>query len=105
MSPSLVLKAKSELSSKRDFSLSAGSSVEATEYAKGLALLDYLSPSSAKDSAKEPQSEDQGDIIGAMTAIQAFSSELSSRGLEQTPTHERFLQFAARLLYFHATHG
>lgn len=66
-----------------------------------LALLDYLSVGAGD----EPTSSSQGNISAATFRIQAFSNELSSRGLASSPIHERFLQFAARLLYFHTSHG
>lgn len=66
-----------------------------------LTLLDYLSV----HGGDEPASEGQGNISAAVLRIQAFSDELSSRALTHSSAHERFLQFAARLLYFHASHG
>ncbi|OIW33959.1 DUF1740-domain-containing protein [Coniochaeta ligniaria NRRL 30616] len=105
ITPALILKARSELSSQRDSFLSAGSPGNASHFAVSLALLSYLSTSAGDASGKEPQSADQGNITVAMAVCNAFSAELISRGLAQSPVHERFLQFAARLVYYHATHG
>jgi hypothetical protein len=105
ITPALILKSRSELSSQRDASLSAGSPEHALYYAISLALLSYLSPADGDTSGKEPQSADQGSITAAMAACNTFSAELTLRGLEQSPVHERFLQFATRLVYYHGTHG
>ncbi len=75
------------------------------QYATGLALLAYLSPTHSEPGGNEPRSADQGDITAALASCASFSAELASRGLEQNPHHECFLQFAARLVYHHATHG
>lgn len=101
ISPSVLLKSRSHLSGRRDYSLSAGALDSALEFATSLALLEYLT----SDDGDEPSSESQGNISAAMHRIQSFSDELSRRDLTQSSIHERFLQFAARLLYFHATHG
>lgn len=105
ITPALVLKAKTELTSARESFLSSGSIDMAADYAVGLALLNYLRPTDGEVSGKEPQSARQGDITAAMTAVRAFSADLASRGLERSPIHEKFLQFAARLIYYHTTHG
>lgn len=101
ISPSLVLKARSHFSGRQDYSLSAGAFEDALGFAISLTLLDYLSSSGGD----EPASEGQGNISVAMLRIQAFSDELSSRGLMRSSVQERFLQSAARLIYFHASHG
>jgi len=103
--PALILKMRSGLVSQRDSFLSAGSPDQSLHYAISLALLSYLSPADTAASSREPQSADQGNITAAMAICNAFSAELVSRSLQHSPTHERFLQFAARLVYYHATHG
>ncbi|KAB5558292.1 NRDE-2, necessary for RNA interference-domain-containing protein [Coniochaeta sp. 2T2.1] len=103
--PALILKARSELSAQRDSLLSAGKPDQAMHYAIGLSLLSYLSPVDSDTGGREPQSADQGNITAAMAACSAFSAELTSRGLQHSACHERFLQFATRLVYYHATHG
>lgn len=104
-SPALILRARSELIVRRDALLSAGDAANALHYATGLALLAYLSPTDNETSGKEPQSAGQGNITAATATCNAFSAELTSRGLERSSIHEQFLQFAARLIYYHATHG
>lgn len=101
ISPSLLLKARSHFSGRQDYSLSAGALDDALGFAISLTLLDYLSSSGGE----EPASGSQGNISAAVLRIRAFSSELSSRDLMHSSTQEHFLQFAARLLYFHASHG
>lgn len=103
--PALILKTRSDLSTHRDSFISAGSLDNALQYAMSMAVLSYLSPTDGEATGKEPQSTDQGNITAAMAVCNAFSAELTSRGLNQSPVHERFLQFAARLVYYHATHG
>jgi hypothetical protein len=101
VSPALLLKAKSHFSSTRDYSLSSQQLETAAQYAESLMLLEYLT----SDSGNEPASKSQGNIIAALSTIHAFSRELESRSLTQTTHHERLLQTASRLLYYHATHG
>lgn len=101
----LILKAKSQASIILDYAISSGKTEDAFHYATSLALFSYLSPGDTSTDSKEPRSTDQGDITAAMTSINAFSAKLLTRDLGESSMHERFLQFAARLLYFHATHG
>jgi hypothetical protein len=100
-----ILKVKAEAFVGRDTSMSGGKVAEAVHYAIGLALLNYLAPTDTETVPAEPRSTDQGEITSAMATVSAFSANLSSRGREECPLHEQFLQFAARLLYYHATHG
>lgn len=103
--PALILKARSELRVQRDALLSVGDATKALHYAVGLALLAYLSPIEDETNGKEPRSVDQGNVTAAMATCNAFSADLTSRGLAHSLVHERYLQFAARLVYYHATHG
>ncbi|KAI0603498.1 NRDE-2, necessary for RNA interference-domain-containing protein [Biscogniauxia sp. FL1348] len=96
-----ILKTRQLLISNRDYLVSSGDLSNAIIYAKGLALFEYLTCRSGK----EPCSEGQGDIWSAISSISTYSNDLISRGYEDTPEHEILLQFAARLLYHHATHG
>lgn len=96
-----ILKSRQFLSSNRDYLLSSGDAKNAITYAEGLALLEYLTQSSNK----EPSSESQGDIWSAMASISTCSEEMVSRGLGSSSYHERLLQSAARLLYYHARQG
>ncbi|KAI1494750.1 NRDE-2, necessary for RNA interference-domain-containing protein [Biscogniauxia mediterranea] len=96
-----ILKTRQLLVSNRDYLVSSGDLSNATIYAKGLALFEYLTCRSGK----EPCSQGQGDIWSAISSISTYSSDLVSRGYGETSEHEMLLQFAARLLYHHATHG
>ncbi|KAK5629736.1 hypothetical protein RRF57_005451 [Xylaria bambusicola] len=101
VTPSQILKAKQFLVTNRDYKMSSGDAAEAVIYAEGLVLLDYLT----QRSGKEPSSQRQGDIQSAIVRITQCSEDLVSRGQQHSPSHERFLQSCAHLLYYHATHG
>jgi hypothetical protein len=64
-------------------------------------LIEYL----AAEAGTEAASETQGNISAALSSVESFSRELEARKLSKSPHHERLLQAAARLLYYHATHG
>jgi hypothetical protein len=97
----LLLKARSHFSSTRDYSLSSQQLETAAQYAESLMLLEYL----VAETGSEPASDAQGNITAALASVHTFSQELESRNLSNSPHHERLLQTAARLLYYHATHG
>lgn len=99
--PSQVLKTTQFLVTNRDYKTSSGDIAQAAPYAEGLVLLDYLT----QRGDKEPCSQKQGDIWPAILRVNQFSEELVSRGHQQSPSHEEFLQSSARLLYYHASHG
>ncbi|KAI8634821.1 DUF1740-domain-containing protein [Xylariaceae sp. FL1651] len=99
--PSQILKTQQFLAMNRDYDISSSRLAYAVIYAEGLVLLEYLT----RRSEKEPRSSKQGDIWSAIASISQCSGELKSRGHEHSPAHEKFLQFAARLLYYHASHG
>ncbi|KAI1772470.1 DUF1740-domain-containing protein [Hypoxylon cercidicola] len=96
-----ILRARQFLSSNRDYLLSSGDAANAIIYAEGLALLEYLT----RQSNKEPSSGSQGDIWSAISSITTCSDEFVFRGLADSPAHERLLQAAARLIYYHARQG
>ncbi|KAI0024891.1 NRDE-2, necessary for RNA interference-domain-containing protein [Xylariomycetidae sp. FL0641] len=96
-----VLKARQVLESNRDYLISSGELMAAVAYAEGLALLEYAT----RRSGKEPRSGTQGDIWSAISSISTCSDDLVSRGLGGAAEHEMLLQSAARLLYYHVTHG
>ncbi|KAK0709023.1 NRDE-2, necessary for RNA interference-domain-containing protein [Lasiosphaeria miniovina] len=100
-SPALLLKARSHFSSIRDYSLSSLQLETSAQYAESLALLEYLTA----EGGSEPGSETQGNITAALASINSFSAELAARDMGKSAHHERLLQTAARLLYYHATHG
>jgi hypothetical protein len=101
VSATVLLKARSHFSSTRDYSLSSQQLDTAAQYAESLMLLEYL----VAETGSEPASDAQGNITAALASIHTFSQELESRNLSKSPPHERILQTAARLLYYHATHG
>lgn len=101
MAPSKLLKTRQILSSQRDFLLSSGDLVQASEFAQTLSLLEYLS----NDTSTEPMSSQQGSISAAMSSINAFTSDVVSRGQGSSPDLERLLQSTAHLLYLHASRG
>ncbi|KAK3356956.1 NRDE-2, necessary for RNA interference-domain-containing protein [Lasiosphaeria hispida] len=101
VSPALLLKAKSHISSTRDYALSSRQPGLAIQYAESQALFEYL----AAEGGIEPTSATQGNITAALQSIHAFTNQLTSANQAQSTHHERLLQTAARLLYHHATHG
>ncbi|RYP81957.1 hypothetical protein DL769_001801 [Monosporascus sp. CRB-8-3] len=101
VAPSQVLKARQLFLSSQDYLLSSGDPEHAIIYAEALALLEY----STGRSNKEPSSENQGDIWSATTSVSTCSDEFISRHLTTSQAHEKLLQFASRLLYFHASRG
>jgi len=99
--PSFLLTARAHFSSIRDYALSSQELETAIQFAESQALLDYLTAEGSTEAA----SETQGNITAALASIHDFSSDLTSRGLASSLYHERLLQTAARLLYYHSTHG
>lgn len=100
-SPAQILKIRQFLSGNRDHLLSSRNPDIAVSYAEGIALLEYIT----RRSGKEPQSATQGDIWSAIASVDSFSESLVSRGQGESAAHEKLLQFAAQLLYHHASHG
>lgn len=101
ITPSQLLKTRQILSSHRDFLLSSGDLSQASEFAQTLSLFEYLSI----ETSTEPRSTHQGSISAAMSSIKAFISDVMSRGHSSSADLERLLQFAAHLLYLHASRG
>lgn len=102
LSPAALLRMRQTFQSGRDYRLSSGDAEAAAQFAESFALLEYLT----NGECAEPRSENQGNISAAISSILAFSGELCSRGaLAKSATHERLLQFGAKLLYFHTKHG
>ncbi|KAK6069582.1 NRDE2-like protein [Seiridium cupressi] len=100
-SPAQMLKIRQLLAGNRDHLLSSRDPNSAMDYAEAAVLLEYIT----RASGKEGQSSVQGDIWSAMASVNACSGELISRGFSESAAHERLLQFAAQLLYYHASHG
>lgn len=101
ISPGQLLKTRQKLSSHRDFLLSSGDLSQASVFAETLSLFEYLSTGTST----EPMSSHQGSVSAAMSSIKAFASDGSSRGHGSSADLERLLQFAAHLLYLHASRG
>lgn len=101
VAPSQLLKTRQMLSSHRDFLLSSGDLSQASVFAQTLSLFEYLST----ETSTEPMSLQQGSISAAMSSINAFISDVVSRGQGSSSDLERLLQFAAHLLYVHASRG
>lgn len=96
-----LLKSRQTFSSSCEFLLSAGNIHKATILAEITALLEYLSQL-AGATELTPR---QGDIQASMDTIHTFTAEAVSRGHGSSTSLERLLQFAAHLLYLHATRG
>ncbi|KAJ3528047.1 hypothetical protein NM208_g10398 [Fusarium decemcellulare] len=101
VSPTHILKAHQAFSSNMNDLLSAGDPDNAVILIESLTLLSYLTA----DGSKEPMSASQGNISAAIEVIHRQSLEFKARGHQGSQAHERALQFAARLLYLHATRG
>lgn len=98
-----LLKAQQTLSSSRSFLLSVGNLDQAVLFAQAGCLLEYLSDSI--DSADSATSFRQGNIDAAMDVIHIFTTEAVERGHAASAALERLLQYAAHLLYLHASRG
>ncbi|RSL99760.1 hypothetical protein CEP52_009541 [Fusarium oligoseptatum] len=96
-----ILKAHQGFSSRMNDFLSAGELDHAEPLIECLVLLSYLTA----EGCSEPTSDSQGNISAAIEVIHKQSLEFKRRGYQASPAHERVLQFAARLLYLHATRG
>ncbi|KAL8359659.1 hypothetical protein RB598_008164 [Gaeumannomyces tritici] len=102
LTPAALLRMRQTFQSGRDYRLSSGDAEAAAQFAQSFALLEYLTNSECG----EPRSESQGNISAAISSILGFSGDLCTRGaLAVSATHERLLQFGAKLLYFHTKHG
>ncbi len=102
VSPALLLKARSHFSSTRDYCLSLMRLENSLQHAESAALLEYLA---AGGTNEEAGSGAQGNISAALLSVDTMSQELTSRNLGRSSYRERLLQFAAKLLYYHAKHG
>lgn len=103
MSPITLLRTRTRLSSIRDYSLSSRDLPKAIQYAESLALFEYLV---SEDLSGEivSDSQSQGSITAAMSSIWGFCDELKELS-DASYYFECLLQTAARLLFYHATHG
>lgn len=97
-----LLKARQILSSSRGFLLSVGNLDQAALFALAGCLLEYLSDFIDSAESAPPR---QGNIDAAMNIIHTFTAEAADRGHAASSALERLLQWAAHLLYIHATRG
>lgn len=96
-----VLKAQKTFSASLSEYLAVGDISAAATTLECLIMLNYL----AGDGATEPMSGSQGNISAAMETLHSASQGFNSRGYSQSTSYERVVQFAAHLLYIHATKG
>ncbi|KAL6866900.1 NRDE-2, necessary for RNA interference domain-containing protein [Trichoderma novae-zelandiae] len=73
----------------------------ASTLAECMVLLEYLTASGNT----EPASVLQGNIAAAMNTVDVISQEFRSQDQGGSAAHERVLQYAAHLLYLHASKG
>ncbi|TLD14394.1 uncharacterized protein PgNI_04690 [Pyricularia grisea] len=100
--PTQILKARQSFQTGRDYQLSSGDVAGAVAFAESSVMLAYLT---TKD-GEETYSEKQGNLSSAVASVMSFSDELCARSdVSHSSSHERFLQFASKLLYFHARNG
>ncbi len=101
ISSTYVLKAHQTFSSDLQYLISTGDVAGGGLRGECLALLAYLTA----EGGTEPMSPSQGNISAAMESIENATNELRARGHAGSPTHERLLQFAARLLFLNTSRG
>lgn len=99
---SQLLRARQALSSSREFLLSSGKIQQAALSAETATLLEYVAPFA---SSTESSPTRQGNIQAAMDSVHRFASDAVARKHGSSAHLERYLQFAAHLLYLHATRG
>lgn len=98
-----LLKGRQILSSSRGFLLSVGNLDQAAWFAQAGCLLEYLSDFVDSPAGSTPSR--QGNMDAAMDVMHTFTTEAADRGHAASPALERLLQWAAHLLYTHATRG
>lgn len=101
VSNTTLLKAHQTFTSDFHQYLLSGDSMGASTLAECMILLSYLTASENE----EPTSASQGNISAAMNTVDTISGEFQSRDQVSAKTHERIFQFAAHLLYLHASKG
>jgi hypothetical protein len=102
LTPVHLLTASKAFSSNFEKLLSEGQAGPSVLAAKCWAFLEYLAPSTT---GTEPQSDKQGNISAAMDTTWQCSLKLLTRGDNGAAAAESLLDFAATLLYTHATRG
>ena len=101
ISPTHILKAHQIFTSTMNDLISGGNINHAEILSQCLILLSYLTA----EGSTEPMSNSQGSISAAIDTVNKVSHELKSRNYHTSRAHERILQFASMLLYWHATRG
>ena len=99
--PYQILSARQKLASARDYKLSMRTPAISATYAQSATLLEYLTVQGGSESS----SPRQGNLTAAMASVHAYSDEYRKRQPDGLRGLELFLQFASRLLFFHASHG
>ncbi|KAJ6446625.1 DUF1740-domain-containing protein [Purpureocillium lavendulum] len=100
ISRTTILKARQVLTGYAETCLYQGNVRQASVHFECLIMLSYLTGAEGS----EPASASQGNISSAMDTSEGLSKELiSSR--RSPKMHELMLQFASRLLYWHASKG
>jgi hypothetical protein len=101
VSSTILLKAHQTFTSDFHQYLIGGDSFGASTLAECMILLSYLTASGNE----EPTSASQGNIAAAMNTVDAISRDFRSQDQVGAKAHERVFQFAAHLLYLHASKG
>ncbi|KAL7921975.1 NRDE-2, necessary for RNA interference domain-containing protein [Trichoderma austrokoningii] len=96
-----LLKARQTFTSDFHQYLTGGDSAGASTLAECIILLSYLTASGNE----EPTSASQGNIAAAMNTVDVISRDFQSQDQVGAKAHERVFQFAAHLLYLHASKG
>ncbi|KAH8895176.1 DUF1740-domain-containing protein [Thozetella sp. PMI_491] len=102
VSPTILLKTRSHLCATRDHLLWTMQLEDSLQHAESMVLLEYFA---AEDNLDSAASDAQGNITAALRNIESLAPELATRNLQGSSYQERLVQVAARLLYYHATHG
>jgi hypothetical protein len=101
VSSSQIIKASKTFESEIHSSLTSGNSEAVALFGECALLLAYLT----SNDSQEPTSAAQGGIEAAMEMTSRLSHELSRRSMQHSSGHEKLLQAAARILYWHAANG
>ncbi|KAM0264768.1 hypothetical protein ACHAQJ_000593 [Trichoderma viride] len=96
-----LLKAHQVFESQFHEYLLGGDFVGASTLAECIILLSYLTTLGNS----EPTSASQGNIAAAMNTVDTVAQDFQSQDQVGATAHERVLQFAAQLLYLHASKG
>ena len=101
VSSTQVLKARQAFMSEVDTGLYSSKVDDAAIFGECTMLLAYLTAGEPT----EPTSSTQGNISAAMEVVRKISGGFLEREYHHSPACERFLQGAAKLLYWNASNG